>query len=70
MDKYKKVPQGDGGKRGIVEIYGKESLVDTVNTEGIETGSTYVSVDTGNIYMYEEKFDDKGNSIGGEWHLW
>lgn len=70
MDKYKKVPQGDGGKRGIVEIYGKESLVKTVNTEGIETGSTYVCVDSGNIYMYEEKFDDKGNSIGGEWHLW
>ena len=70
MDKYKKVPQGDGGKRGIVEIYGKESLVNSVNTEGIETGSTYVAVDSGNIYVYEELFDDKGNSIGGKWHLW
>jgi hypothetical protein len=70
MDKYKKVPQGDGGKRGIVEIYGKESLVDTVNTEGIETGSTYVSVDTGAIFMLEELFDDKGKTIGYKWHRW
>ena len=70
MDKYKKVPQGDGGKRGIVEIYGKEFLVDTVNTEGMETGSTYVAVDTGAIFMLEELFDDKGKTIGYEWHRW
>ena len=70
MDKYKKVPQGDGGKRGIVEIYGKESLVNSVNTEGIETGSTYVCVDTGAIYYYEEEFDNQGNSIGGKWWKW
>lgn len=70
MDKYKKVPQGDGGKRGIVEIYGKESLVNSVNTEGIETGSTYVCVDSGNIYIYEEEFDNQGNSIGGKWWKW
>ena len=70
MDKYKKVPQGDGGKRGIVDIYGKESLVDTVNTEGMETGSTYVAVDTGAIFMLEELFDDKGKTIGYEWHRW
>lgn len=70
MDKYKKVPQGDGGKRGIVEIYGKESLVDTVNTEGIETGSTYVAVDTGTIFILEELFDDKGKTIGYKWHRW
>lgn len=70
MDKYKKVPQGDGGKRGIVEIYGKESLVNSVNTEGMETGSTYVCVDTGAIFMLEELFDDKGKTIGYEWHRW
>ena len=57
------------GKSGQVEIYGLDSEKDNYKF-GIETGSVFISVDTGNIYMYNEEFDSDGNSLGGRWFAW
>lgn len=60
---------GKGG--GIVEIYGMSTEVnDPKYNFGIESGSVFVCIDTGDILMYEEKFDADGKSIGGVWHPW
>lgn len=60
-----------GGKNGIVEIYGMSTEVNDPKYKfGIESGSVFVCIDNGDIYMYEEKFDADGKSIGGVWHQW
>ena len=55
-----------GTKGGLVEIYGLEREKDDYKF-GLETGSVYVAVDTGEIYLFQETFDADGVSTGGIW---
>lgn len=57
------------GKSGQVEIYGLDSEKDSYKT-GIDTGSVFIAVDSGNIYMYYEEFDADGKPMQGRWYPW
>ena len=37
---------------------------------GIDTGSVFIAVDSGNIYMYYEEFDADGKPMQGRWYPW
>ena len=51
-----------------VEISGLEADLATTDKKGYATGSVYVCVDTMNIYMFAQKFEN-GKEIEGEWKL-
>ena len=67
--KFVIVPAGQEAKYGIVTIYGEEINVIEAPTKGIATGSMYICVDSGILYMFIQQFDAENKEIDGIWKM-
>lgn len=47
-----KIPDGSGTAKQIADIYGVSG--DSKPTAGLATGATFVEVDTGDLYLFNE----------------
>ena len=67
--KFVIVPAGQEAKYGVVTIYGEEINVIEAPTKGISTGSMYICVDSGTLYMFIQQFDAENKEIDGIWQM-
>ena len=67
--KFVIVPAGQEAKYGVVTIYGEEINVIEAPTKGIATGSMYICVDSGTLYMFIQQFDAENKEIDGIWKM-
>ena len=67
--KFVIVPAGQEAKYGIVTIYGEEINVIEAPKKGIATGSMYICVDSGTLYMFIQQFDAENKEIDGIWKM-
>ena len=67
--KFVMVPAGQEAKYGIVTIYGEEINVIEAPKKGIATGSMYICVDSGTLYMFIQQFDAENKEIDGIWKM-
>ena len=52
--------------QGIYEYYGNADNFSDLPLKGIDTGSIFYAIDTGDIYMFIENYNKKKN---GEWKI-
>lgn len=59
---------GESGKFDVVQINDLSTNFSTAPMKGIATGSIYLCVDTMEMYMFQQQFDDDTNTeVEGIW---